>query len=208
MANHLSCDSGVSYRSAAQNECEIRTEGILGKEPRLSPRRVVSSAGCHGAGVRWSECRWSRVNPTPHTIVNTTCQAKYMVRSVSWWTWTALASAWWSRPLLCPEVWLPSALGTGTGTETAWSARPGHAPRPPGPRPAPGRDHAPRPPGPHAVSCKQLGWSIWASVGSRKTAATACLGSDPRWGLWPGEAATHLSCSLSTRWYLARKATR
>lgn len=95
---------------------ESGTEGILGEELRLSPRRLGSSAGCHGAGVGWSECRWSRVNPTPHTIVNTTRQAKYMVRSVSWWTWTALASAWWSRPLLCPEVWLPSALGTGTET--------------------------------------------------------------------------------------------
>lgn len=33
-----------------------------------------------------------------------------MVRSVSWWICTALAKACWSRPLLWPEVWLPSAL--------------------------------------------------------------------------------------------------
>lgn len=37
-------------------------------------------------------------------------QAKYMVRSVSWWICTALARACWSRPLLWPDVWLPSAL--------------------------------------------------------------------------------------------------
>lgn len=37
-------------------------------------------------------------------------QAKYMVLRVSWWICTALASAWGSRPLLCPETWLPSAL--------------------------------------------------------------------------------------------------
>lgn len=29
-----------------------------------------------------------------------------------------MASAWWSRPLLCPEVWLPSALW-GQGTQSA-----------------------------------------------------------------------------------------
>lgn len=33
-----------------------------------------------------------------------------MVRRVSWWIWTALAKACWSRPLLWPDVWLPSAL--------------------------------------------------------------------------------------------------
>ena len=33
-----------------------------------------------------------------------------MVRSVSWWICTALARADGSRPLLCPETWLPSAL--------------------------------------------------------------------------------------------------
>lgn len=33
-----------------------------------------------------------------------------MVLSVSWWIWTALARAWGSLPLLCPETWLPSAL--------------------------------------------------------------------------------------------------
>ena len=37
-------------------------------------------------------------------------QAKYMVRRVSWWICTALAKACWSRPLLWPDVWLPSAL--------------------------------------------------------------------------------------------------
>lgn len=37
-------------------------------------------------------------------------QAKYMVRRVSWWTCTALARAWGSRPLLCPDMWLPSPL--------------------------------------------------------------------------------------------------
>ena len=42
-------------------------------------------------------------------------QAKYMVRSVSWWICTALARACWSRPLLWPDVWLPSALGDGGG---------------------------------------------------------------------------------------------
>lgn len=37
-----------------------------------------------GLGICWSECSWSHVNPTRYTIVNTkTCQAKYMVRSVS-----------------------------------------------------------------------------------------------------------------------------
>lgn len=37
-------------------------------------------------------------------------QAKYMVCWVSWWICTALAKAWGSRPLLCPDTWLPSAL--------------------------------------------------------------------------------------------------
>lgn len=37
-------------------------------------------------------------------------QAKYIVRRVSWWICTALARACWSRPLLWPDVWLPSAL--------------------------------------------------------------------------------------------------
>lgn len=37
-------------------------------------------------------------------------QAKYMVRRVSWWIWTALARAWGSRPLLWPDTWLPSPL--------------------------------------------------------------------------------------------------
>lgn len=46
-----------------------------------------------------------------HAFLGVGCsQAKYMVRKVSWWTWTALAKAWWSRPLLWPDVWLPSAL--------------------------------------------------------------------------------------------------
>lgn len=44
----------------------------------------------------------------------------------------------------------------------------------------------------------------------KKAAADAHLRSAPL--LWPaagkGLPPTHLSCSLSTRWYLARKATR
>lgn len=71
-------------------------------------------AGCHcSLGNCWSKCSWSHVNPTLYCteLLNIkTCQAKYIVRNVSWWTWTALASAWWSLPLLWPEVWLPSAL--------------------------------------------------------------------------------------------------
>lgn len=47
-------------------------------------------------------------------------QAKYMVLSVSWWIWTALASAWGSLPLLCPETWLPSALSGGNGRGKWW----------------------------------------------------------------------------------------
>lgn len=53
-------------------------------------------------------CSISGLSPTPTWIECS--QAKYMVRRVSWWTWTALAKAWWSRPLLWPDVWLPSAL--------------------------------------------------------------------------------------------------
>lgn len=30
------------------------------------------NAGWEGLGVCWSECSWSHVNPTRHTIVNTT----------------------------------------------------------------------------------------------------------------------------------------
>lgn len=91
-------------------------------------------AVAEGPGGCWSECSWSRVDPTRHSAVNTTArQAKYMVRSVSWWTWTALASAWWSRPLLCPEVWLPSALrGQGDTGSAAVNAARGRAPRTPG----------------------------------------------------------------------------
>jgi len=37
-------------------------------------------------------------------------QAKYIVCCVSWWICTAFARAWGSRPLLCPDTWLPSAL--------------------------------------------------------------------------------------------------
>lgn len=133
MANHISCGNGVSYRSAVQNpSLKSGTEGILGNRGSAKIDDVSCSmlAVTEGLGVCWSECSWSHVNPTRHTIVNmTTRQAKYMVRSVSWWTWTALASAWWSRPLLCPEVWLPSALrGQGETESAAFNAARGSAP--------------------------------------------------------------------------------
>lgn len=113
---------GVSYRSAVQNpSLKSGTEGILenGESTKMDDVSCSMLAVTEGLGICWSECSWSRVNPTRYTVVNTeTCQAKYMVRSVSWWTCTAFANAWWSRPLLCPEVWLPSALqGWGEGGE-------------------------------------------------------------------------------------------
>ena len=51
--------------------------------------------------------QWGLTHPQPGVVCS---QAKYMVRRVSWWIWTALAKACWSRPLLWPDVWLPSAL--------------------------------------------------------------------------------------------------
>ena len=47
-------------------------------------------------------------------------QAKYMVRRVSWWTCTALARAWGSRPLLCPDMWLPSPLKRKNERSPSW----------------------------------------------------------------------------------------
>lgn len=64
-----------------------------------------------GGGRRVGLCGSPGPRPVDGTVAaGTAAQAKYMVLRVSWWICTALARACWSRPLLWPEVWLPSAL--------------------------------------------------------------------------------------------------
>lgn len=112
----------------------IKSEILDGRLPCKWERKELkmhhSLLAVPGWGICWSKCSWSGVNPTlpcPEPLNIRTRQAKYIVRSVSWCTWTALASAWWSLPLLCPEVWLPSALkdkGRGkTKNNRLWGGR-------------------------------------------------------------------------------------
>lgn len=74
---------------AAMNSGFLRLEG--GRWCKDS--YTLRAAGCHLVDREWGGV-----------------QAKYMVLRVSWWICTALANAWGSLPLLCPEMWLPSAL--------------------------------------------------------------------------------------------------
>jgi hypothetical protein len=65
-----------------------------------------ASVGLSVAGLVWIQLGTQLLN-------NTTGQAKYMVRSVSRWAWTALASAWWSRPLLHHVLYPPGGTWLG-----------------------------------------------------------------------------------------------
>lgn len=156
-------------------------------------------------GVCWSECSWSHVNPTwcAQSLNTRTCQAKYMVRSVSWWTWTALANAWWSRPLLCPEVWLPSALQGHRkererehNTAFVWQM---------------GDDDASHTWEGNSVPIATIKAPALRGISSSHSSwgRSSCQACQKQPQQWPSARYnTHLSCSLSTRWYLARKATR
>lgn len=90
--------SGLWYPSAARRPLVSVTKAAPAQRP---PAWRGEAADLSGTGwvVSWE--RWR------------SAQAKYMVLSVSWWIWTALASACGSLPLLCPETWLPSALHQG-----------------------------------------------------------------------------------------------
>lgn len=59
---------------------------------------------------QWGGTGFQQRGLTHVNLLSVLTQAKYMVRRVSWWICTALAKACWSRPLLWPDVWLPSAL--------------------------------------------------------------------------------------------------
>lgn len=70
LANHVSY-TGVSYRPAAQNpSLTSGTEGILENGGSNKTKDVSCSmlAVTEGLGICWSECSWSRVNPTWYTI--------------------------------------------------------------------------------------------------------------------------------------------
>lgn len=72
------------------------------------------------SGFGWHSS-WGLENFLLSSEVTAFClQAKYMVRRVSWWTCTALARAWGSRPLLCPDMWLPSPLKRKNERSPSW----------------------------------------------------------------------------------------
>lgn len=117
---HFQQQRGLVQQRGFESSVKFWTEGFLANGKANQIGRCITQC--------WSKCSWSRVNPTLRRTESPnikTCQAKYIVRNVSWWTWTALASAWWSLPLLWPDVWLPSALeenGAGKNTEV-WGGR-------------------------------------------------------------------------------------
>lgn len=102
--------SGAHGRDAAS--CSRPANGTQEKQPRWAHRQGRGGGGGRGPS-------------DPHLILDLlgeleaspdVLQAKYMVLRVSWWICTALAKAWGSLPLLCPETWLPSALLGGDRT--------------------------------------------------------------------------------------------
>lgn len=90
-------DRAAKYRFSATNCSELLVgDHLKSTWHYLEAVGIWNIWGCVGCQIGW--------------VLFQDSQAKYIVCWVSWWICTALAKAWGSRPLLCPDTWLPSAL--------------------------------------------------------------------------------------------------